>query len=142
FLFLLAPDHGPAFEFGNRTAFLDPNHIPHRISVGFVVGVIFLRPANGLLHRRVRKTAFNAHDHGLILLVAHDNAMERTLRHLEPLIPSISSWRATSASRRPSVLQFWSSSRVPGQHRPSGPVPAFRRAFVPQWSSSARCHGG
>src|SRR5512143_1471809 len=103
FLLLLTPDHGPALELGNRPTLLDPHQVADRIRVGFVVRVIFLRAANGLLHRRVRKTPFDSHHHGLVLLVAHDNALERTLRHLEPLIPSTSSWRATSVLLRPSV---------------------------------------
>src|SRR5262245_24771980 len=47
--------------------------------------VVLLGAANGFFHRRVRKTTLNAHDDCLVLLVAHDDAMERTLRHLEPL---------------------------------------------------------
>src|SRR5215510_9838576 len=107
FLLLLAPDHGPALELGNRPAFLNPHQIANRVRVGLIVRVVLLGTPDGLLHRRVRKTPIDAHDNGLILLVADDNALERTLRHLEPLIPSTSSWRATSASRRPSV---WRSS--------------------------------
>src|SRR5215813_610820 len=56
--------------------------------------VVLLRTTNGLFHRWVRETTLNAHNHGLVLLVAYDNAMQCTLRHLEPLIPSISTWRA------------------------------------------------
>src|SRR5262245_8464469 len=100
---LLAPDHGPALELGNRPALLDPHQIANRVRVGFIVCVVLLRATDGLLHRRVRKTPVDAHDNGLVLLVADNHALERTLRHLEPLIPSTSSWRATSASRQPSV---------------------------------------
>src|SRR5690242_15052370 len=111
FLLLFAPDHGPALKLGNRSPLLDPHQVAHRIRVGLVVCVVLLRTADRLAHRRVRKTPLNAHDHGFVLLVAHDNALERTLRHLEPLIPSTSSWRATSASRQPSVLRSWSFFR-------------------------------
>src|SRR6476660_6686121 len=111
FLALLAPEHGPALELGNRPTLLDPHQIANRVRVGFVVRVVLLRAADRLLHRRVRETPIDAHDNGFVLLVADNNALERTLRHLEPLIPSTSSWRATSASRRPSVWRSSSSSR-------------------------------
>src|SRR6478736_3802493 len=78
--------------------------------------VVLFRSANSFLHGRVREAPIDAHDYGLVLLVAHDNALERTLRHLEPLIPSTSTWptwRATSALRRPSAWWIWSSSRAP-----------------------------
>src|SRR5215475_5612744 len=103
FLLLLAPDHGPALELGDRPALLDPHQIANRVRVGFVVRMVLLGTADGLLHRRVRKTPIDTHDNRLVLLVADNHALERTLRHLEPLIPSTSSWRATSASQRPSV---------------------------------------
>src|SRR6476659_182298 len=109
FLLLLAPDHGPALELGNRPTLLDPHQIANRVRVGFVVRVVLLRAADRLLHRRVRETPIDTHDNGLVLLVADNNALERTLRHLEPLIPSTSSCsscsscRAISVSLRPSV---------------------------------------
>src|SRR6187200_2255413 len=130
FLLLLAPDHGPALELGNRPALLDPHQIANRVSVGLVVRVVLLRAADRLFHCRVRKTPIDAHDNGLVLLVADNNALERTLRHLEPLIPSTSSWRATSASRRPSVWRSSSSSRPfqpSARVQPLLPAPAFPR---------------
>ena len=39
FLLLLAPDHGPALELGNRPALLDPHQIANRVRVGFVVRI-------------------------------------------------------------------------------------------------------
>src|SRR5512146_2350148 len=82
FLLLLAPDHFPALELGNGPALLDPHDVADAELVLLVMGVIFLRTANGLLHRRMGETPVDAHDHGLVLLVANDDALERTLRHL------------------------------------------------------------
>src|SRR5690242_5763667 len=150
-LFLLAPDHGPALELGNRTTLLDPHQIADRVRVGLVMRMIFLRAANGLFHRGMRKTPFDAHNNRLVLLVADDHALERTLRHLEPLIPSTSSWRATSALRRPSVWRSSSSFRLFrlfGPFQLLAPAQPLRRAqacphaFAPQSSASARCHAG
>src|SRR4249919_1568335 len=145
FLLLLAPDHGPALELGNRPALLDPHQITNRVGVGFVVRVVLLRAADRLFHCRVRKTPIDAHDNGLVLLVADNNALERTLRHLEPLIPSTSSWRATSVSLRPSVWRSLSSSRpfqasARVQHLP--PAPEFPRVSAQRSSSCARYRAG
>src|SRR5712692_3062690 len=84
-LLLLASDHFPALELGDRTAFLDPDDVVHVVLVGLIVGVVFLRAPHRLLHDRVGKAALDAHDHGLILLVAHHDALERALRHLSLL---------------------------------------------------------
>src|SRR5665213_1504793 len=78
FLLLLAADHFPVLQLRKRTALLDPNLIANRVLVGLVVGVVFLRPADGLLHGRVGETPVDAHDHRLVLLVADDDALERT----------------------------------------------------------------
>src|SRR5262245_4600655 len=142
FLLLLAADNFPALVLGNRAALLDPHDIAHRISVGFVMGVVLLRAANRFLHRWVRKTTLHTHDHRLILLVAHHNAMERTLRHLEPLIPSTLSWRATFASQWLSVWAFWSSLWPPARRQLSAPAQAHRHASAPLWSSCAQCRVG
>src|SRR6476469_9069804 len=145
FLLLLAPDHGPALELGNRPTLLDPHQIANRVRVGFVVRVVLLRAADRLLHRRVRETPIDAHDNGFVLLVADNNALERTLRHLEPLIPSTWSWRATSASQQPSVLRTSSSSRSfqpSARAQPLLPAPACRRVSAQQSSSYARYRAG
>src|SRR6186997_2490389 len=148
FLLLLAPDHGPALELGNRPTLLDPHQIANRVRVGFVVRVVLLRAADRLFHRRVRKTPVDAHDNGFVLLVADNNALERTLRHLEPLIPSTSScssWRATLASQRPSAWRSSSSSRLfrpSARVQPLPPALAFRHVSAQQSSSYARYHAG
>src|SRR5262245_1505109 len=90
FLFLFATDDFPSLELGDRPPLLDPHDVADRIRIGLVMCVVLLRATNGLLHSRVRETTLDAYDHGLVLLVANDHAMQRTLRHLEPLIPSIS----------------------------------------------------
>src|SRR5712692_8899798 len=81
-LLLLALHHFPTFEPGEWTALLDPHDVADMVLVGLVVGIVLLRAAHGLLHDRMGKSALDAHDHGLVLLVADDNALQRALRHL------------------------------------------------------------
>src|SRR5882724_3131829 len=81
-LLLVALDHFPALEPRQRPALLDPDDITHRVLVLLIVRVVFLRPPDGLLQDRMGEAALDAHHHGLVLLVAHDDALEHTLRHL------------------------------------------------------------
>src|SRR5215471_974955 len=81
-LLLLAPNHFPALELGQRPALFDPDDVVHLVLVGLIVGVVFLRAPHRLLHDRVSEAALDAHHHGLVLLVAHHDALERALRHL------------------------------------------------------------
>src|SRR5450759_2567788 len=53
FLLLVAADHFPALELGDRAALLDPHRVADGKLVLLVMRVIFLRTANYLLHRRV-----------------------------------------------------------------------------------------
>src|SRR5882724_8788891 len=84
-LLLLAADHFPALELGQRTALLDPDDIVHVILVGLVVGVVLLRSPHRLLHDGMGEAALDADDDRLVLLVAHHDALERALRHLSLL---------------------------------------------------------
>src|SRR5258705_5973655 len=96
-LFLLASGRFPALEPRDRPPFFDPDHVAHVIFVGLVVGVVLLRPTHRLLHHRMGVAALDAHDDGLVLLVADDSALERALRHLET-----STWTSSSGARRAS----------------------------------------
>src|ERR1022692_1320214 len=158
FLFLIAADHFPALELGDRATLFDPHRVADGKLILLVMRMIFLRTANGFLHRRMGETPVDAHDDGLVLLVADDDALERTLRHLEPLTSSTSSRQ--SSSRQPcgssrtaaSLISAW---RIPAS-RPSAWQPwaspplsvsaqspaSIRRAFARQWSSGARRRGG
>src|SRR5258708_1319922 len=78
-LLLLALGHFPPLELGQRPALLDPDDVAHVIFVGLVVGVELLRAPHRLLHDRMREAALHAHHHGLVLLVAHDDALECAL---------------------------------------------------------------
>src|SRR5215510_2616769 len=89
FLLLLAPDHGPALELGNRPAFLNPHQIANRVRVGFIVRVVLLGTPNGLLHRRVRKTPIDAHDNGLVFFFNDTPALELSLFPYTTLFRSI-----------------------------------------------------
>src|SRR5215510_13292624 len=81
-VFLVALDHFPALEPRQRPALLDPDDITHRELVLLVMGVVLLRSPNGLLQDRMGEAPLHAHHHRLVLLVAHDDALEHTLRHL------------------------------------------------------------
>src|SRR5262245_18737031 len=116
-LLLLAADHFPPLELGERATLLDPDDVVHVIFVGFVVDVVLLRAAHGLLHDRMGEAALHAHHHRLVLLVAHDTALQHTLRHLSLTPPWLS--RARRASAEPSL----------GARAPAG-----GRASAPRWS--------
>src|SRR5262249_7654649 len=81
-LLLFALDHFPTLELGERAPLLDPDDVAHVVIILFVMGVIFLGTPYGLLHDRVGEAALHSHNHGLVLLVAHHDALKRALRHL------------------------------------------------------------
>src|ERR1700730_14227164 len=81
-LLLFALHHFPPLELGQRAALLDPDEVAHVVFVGLVVGVVLLRAPHRFLHGRMGEAALDAHQHGLVLLVAHHDALERALRHL------------------------------------------------------------
>src|ERR1700730_3719357 len=103
FLLLFTLDHFPPLQLRQRAALLDPDQVAHREFVLLVVGVIFLRAPYRLLEHGMRVAALYLHDDGLVLLVADHDAMERALRHLEPLISLLSARRAWVSSVRPPV---------------------------------------
>src|SRR3954467_593826 len=82
---LFAPDHGPALQFRERPALLDPHHVARLELVVLVVRVIVFRAANRLLVDRMGEAAVDAHHNRLGLLVADDHALQRTFRHNGPL---------------------------------------------------------
>src|SRR6476661_1499986 len=87
-LLVLAPDHGPALELGDRLAFLDPHGVARLELVVLVVRMVVLRPADRLLVDRMGEAAIDAHHHRLGLLVADDHALKCTFRHVSPLTSS------------------------------------------------------
>src|SRR5581483_10411198 len=117
-------NHGPALQLGDRLVLLNPHDVANRVFVGLVMRVVLLRPTDGLLHRRMREAPLDAHDNRLVLLVADDDALERSLRHKRPLT-SPSAWPRPHLSRLPS----------PAAHRR-------QNASARRWSSAARCRGG
>src|SRR5215204_408117 len=118
---LLALDHFPALELRQRPTLFDSDDVTHAVFIGFVVGVILLRPPHRLLEHWMGITALDTDDDGLVLLVAHHNALERALRHLEPLTLSFSS------ALRACV---W----LPASPAALAPAAAHRSAFAPRWS--------
>src|SRR6516165_2648467 len=102
----LAADHFPAFELGERPTLLDPHDVADMVLVGLVMGVVFLGTANGLLHDRMGEPPFDAHDHGFVLLVANDYALQHALRHLSPTPAWL--WRRRVAALRHASGRQWS----------------------------------
>src|SRR5215831_4171625 len=97
-LLLLALDHLPALELGNRPVLLDPHEVSHPVLIGFVVGVILLRSPHRLLEHRMGEAALDPDNDGLVLLVAHHGPLKRPLRHpAPPLSPRTSLARAFAA---------------------------------------------
>src|SRR5438067_1640323 len=97
-LLLLALDHFPALELRQRPPLLDQHDVAHRELVLLVVGVEFLRTPHRLLEHGMGVAALDLHDDGLVLLVAHHDALERALRHLVILT---SPWFRPGASAPP-----------------------------------------
>src|SRR6266478_8774229 len=79
---LLAPNHLPAFELGQWPALFDPHDVVDLVLVGLIVGIIFLGTPHRLLHDRMGEAALDPHHDGLVLFVAHYDALECALRHL------------------------------------------------------------
>src|SRR6185369_10683347 len=73
--------HLPALELGKWPAFLNANDITDLEFALFVMGVIFLRPANGLAQHGMGEAALHLDHHGLGILVADDGALKNSLRH-------------------------------------------------------------
>src|SRR5262249_33352037 len=119
-LLLLAADHFPPLELGERATLLDPDDVVHVIFVSFVVGVVFLRAAHGLLHDRMGEAALHAHHHRLVLLAAPADALRPGLRPPSLPPPWLSrAGRASSAGPSP---------------RARARAPAGRHASAPRWS--------
>src|SRR3984893_12632741 len=88
-LLFLALDHFPPLEPRERAALLDPDNIADVMLVTLVVSVVFFGASHGLLHDRMGESALDPHDHGLVLLVADHNALQRSLWHsITPAFPS------------------------------------------------------
>src|SRR5918995_625844 len=81
-LALLALDHRPALELGDRLVLFDRYGVTDAVFVVLVVGWKGLRPPHRLLHHWMSEATLDPHDNGFVLLVAHHHALQRTLRHL------------------------------------------------------------
>src|SRR4029079_5669153 len=83
---LLAPDHGPVLELGDRLVLLDPHEVADREFVLLVLRMELVGAAPGLLHIRRREAPLDRDNHGFVLLVADNHALERSLRHTTLLL--------------------------------------------------------
>src|SRR5882724_658526 len=86
---LFAPDHGPALQFRDWFALLDPHRVAGLELIVLVMRVIVFRAADRLLVDRMGEAAIDAHHHRLGLLVADDHALKHTFRHLQPPTSSL-----------------------------------------------------
>src|ERR1700692_3260813 len=93
--FLLALDDCPALQLRERLAFLDPHLVARRELVLLVVRVVVLGATDRLLVERMGEAAVDAHHNRLVLLVADDDALQSSFRHLRPL-----TWSSQRASAR------------------------------------------
>src|ERR1700729_3432578 len=84
----LAPDHGPALQFRDRLAFLDPHGVARLERIVLVVRVVVLGTANRLLLDRMGKGTIDAHHNRLGLLDAEDHPLKLTFGHLSILTSS------------------------------------------------------
>src|SRR5438094_5431237 len=84
-LLLLAAHDFPTLELGERAPLLDPDDVVHVVFVGLVVSGVFLGAPHRFLHDRMGEAALDPHHHGLVLLVADDDALQHALRHLSLL---------------------------------------------------------
>src|SRR3954451_5269741 len=75
-------DDDPAFQFRDRARLLDGNLVADLVFLRLVMGMIILRAPHRLLEKRMREAPLDLHDHGLFLLVADDDALENSFRHL------------------------------------------------------------
>src|ERR1700691_4124872 len=82
----------------------DPHDVADLELVLLVVRVVFLRPAHRLLEQRMSEAALHAHHQCLVLLVAYDDALERSLRHIDPLNSSLRLVSPDALSARPSSI--------------------------------------
>src|SRR5215471_4811466 len=72
----------PALALGDRAALADTHRFAHLVDVVLVVRRVLLRAADELLVDRVHDPALDLHDDGLVHLVAHDDALQNTPRHI------------------------------------------------------------
>src|SRR6202050_1338858 len=83
--FLLAAHDRPALKLGNRPVLFDPHQVADLEFILLIVRVVLLRTAHRLLEQRMGVAAFDTHHQSLGLLVAHNDTVQHTLRHLFPL---------------------------------------------------------
>src|SRR5579863_2206806 len=90
-------DDDPALELRDRPRLLDRDGVADLLGLVLDVRVVVLRPAHGLLEQRVGEAALDLHHKRLLLLVAHDDALQDSLRHglLSPW-----PWREGASARR------------------------------------------
>src|SRR5258707_13649473 len=68
-----AADDFPALQLGNRLALADAHEVADLVGLGFVVGVIFLRPPHSLSHHRMDEAALHLAHYGLGVRIAHNH---------------------------------------------------------------------
>ncbi|CCF19216.1 protein of unknown function [Pseudorhizobium banfieldiae] len=72
----------PALILGDRRAFLDGNYVTYLVLVVLVMRLVLLRTADRLLKQRVRESALDADNNGLLVLVGNYDALQNAFRHI------------------------------------------------------------
>src|SRR5580658_9551960 len=111
---LFASHHRPTLELRDRPVLLDPNHVADLELVFLVVRVIFLRAADHLSEYWMGETAFDPYHQGLVLLVAHHDALQAALRHFVLFSSSVCAF----AGRWSSIGQCHDALRAPARYFP------------------------
>src|SRR5215213_1800098 len=94
---LVAGHELPGLQLRMRARLLDQDLVAGLRGVRLVMGVVVLRAPHRLLHDGVREATLDLDHHGLVLLVADDDALQYAFRHPRSPKPSLRR-RASAAS--------------------------------------------
>src|SRR5690606_30400926 len=78
----LGGNNRPGLVLGDRCAFLDGNHVTYLVLVVFVMRLVLLGTADRLLKQRVRESALDTDNNGLLVLVGNYDALQNAFRHI------------------------------------------------------------
>jgi hypothetical protein len=72
----------PGLVFGDRCAFLDGNDVTYLVLIVLVMRLVLLGTADRLLKQRMRESALDPDNNGLLVLVGNDYALQNAFRHI------------------------------------------------------------
>src|SRR5271165_3473117 len=79
-------DDDPALELRDRLRLLDGYGVADFLRLVLDMRVVVLRPPHGLLQERMGEASLDLHDQRLFLLVADDDALQNSLRHVSSVL--------------------------------------------------------